>query len=49
MDQPWIYGATWFIYAIGAIAGALLFRWQGPAALVLPLAALVAVCATLVS
>ena len=43
MDQPWVYGTAWFIYAIGALVGALLFQWAGFASLLLPLAAIVIV------
>jgi uncharacterized membrane protein YoaK (UPF0700 family) len=43
MDQPWVYGAAWFIYAIGALVGALLFQWTHAASLLLPLAAIVVV------
>jgi len=40
MDQPWVYGTAWFIYAIGALVGALLFQWAGFASLLLPLASI---------
>jgi uncharacterized membrane protein YoaK (UPF0700 family) len=43
MDQPWVYGTAWFVYAIGALVGALLFQWLGFASLLLPLAAIVVV------
>ncbi len=42
-DRPWVYGMTWLVYAGGALASALLFLWVGTAALVLPIAAILAV------
>lgn len=45
-DQPWIYGVTWVIYAVGALAGALAFRWIGNAAAAVPLLSLLAALVT---
>jgi uncharacterized membrane protein YoaK (UPF0700 family) len=42
-DLPWIYGITWLVYAIGALAGGLLYLRVGAAALILPVAAILAV------
>jgi uncharacterized membrane protein YoaK (UPF0700 family) len=42
-DSPWIYGITWFVYAVGALVSGLLFGWVGEVALVLPIAAIIGV------
>jgi uncharacterized membrane protein YoaK (UPF0700 family) len=41
--HPWIYGVSWFVYAGGAAAGALLFLRFAETALLLPLGAILAV------
>ena len=42
-DLPWIYGLTWLVYAGGALASGLVYLRMGAAALILPIAAILAV------
>lgn len=42
---PWTFGATWIIYAAGAVLGAIVFVRAGEVALLLPIAVVLAVVA----
>jgi uncharacterized membrane protein YoaK (UPF0700 family) len=39
--RPWIYGASWAIYAAGATGSGFLFLWVGELALLLPITAVI--------